>query len=202
MKKELLIFGSLLCLMSGIGTVRAQTCATPPSCASLGYTMTSSDCSGQPTLVCPFDASAVFCAGTASSGGAGGSTGGGAGSGLIESCNGDCFVEYISDVYGNNIIKLIQKYKFVDGGSNNTECENVCRQNGMSNSVYGSQFDSRILCVEANKTSGSYFYYRISHTNNIISSYVKINCSNYQISSSSSNTIGASTGCLCTKIVG
>ena len=82
MKKELLMFGSLLCLMSGIGTVRAQTCATPPSCASLGYTMTSSDCSGQPTLVCPFDASAVFCAGTTSSGGAGGSTGGGAGSGL------------------------------------------------------------------------------------------------------------------------
>ena len=84
MKKELLMFGSLLCLMSGIGAVRAQTCATPPSCASLGYTMTSSDCSGQPTLVCPFDASAVFCAGTASSGGAGGS------SSMPAECNGNC----------------------------------------------------------------------------------------------------------------
>ena len=202
MKKELLVFGSLLCLMSGIGAVRAQTCATPPSCASLGYTMTSSECSGQPTLVCPFDASAVFCAGTASSGGAGGSTGGGAGSGLIESCNGDCFVGYIFDDMNGNNIKLIQKYKFVDGGSNNTECENLCRQNGMSHYVYGTQFDSRILCVEANKTSGSYFYYRPLYANRTSGSYTKINCSNFQISSSSTNTIGASTGCLCAKIIG
>ena len=202
MKKELLVFGSLLCLMSGIGAVRAQTCATPPSCASLGYTMTSSECSGQPTLVCPFDASAVFCAGTASSGGAGGSTGGGAGSGLTESCNGDCFVAFTENPNGG-YLKLIQKYKFVDGGSNNTECENVCRQNGMSNNVYGTQFDVRSLCVEANKTSGSYYYYNPSYGNNFGYSHAKINCSNFQISSStSSGTVGASTGCLCAKIIG
>ena len=116
MKKELLIFGSLLCLMSGIGAVRAQTCATPPSCASLGYTMTSSDCSGQPTLVCPFDASAVFCAGTASSGGAGGSSS----SSMPAECNGNC-------VKQSGHWFLYEKM----GDLTESECDTKCRSKGM-----------------------------------------------------------------------
>ena len=115
MKKELLMFGSLLCLMSGIGAVRAQTCATPPSCASLGYTMTSSDCSGLPTLVCPFDASAVFCAGTASSGNSsGGSTS------MPAECNGNCFKQ-------NGHWFLYEKM----GDLTEDECATKCRSKGM-----------------------------------------------------------------------
>ena len=199
MKKELLIFGSLLCLMSGIGAVRAQTCATPPSCASLGYTMTSSDCSGQPTLVCPFDASAVFCAGTASSGGAGGSTGGGAGSGLIESCNGDCFVGFL---YNNdsNYFKVIEKYKFVDGGYGNDKCTSTCRQNGMSPLIHSFQ-NITTLCILSNKTSGIYYYVDASYVDTGSSSKV-LDCSDSTTTYISN--IGASkiTGCLCAKIVG
>ena len=114
MKKELLVFGSLLCLVSGIGAVRAQTCATPPSCASLGYTMTSSDCSGQPTLVCPFDASAVFCAGTASSGGAGGSTS------MPAECNGNC-VKQSGHWFLYEEMGVLKE----------SECDTKCRSKGM-----------------------------------------------------------------------
>ena len=115
MKKELLMFGSLLCLMSGIGTVRAQTCATPPSCASLGYTMTSSDCSGQPTLVCPFDASAVFCAGTASSGNSsGGSTS------MPAECNGNC-VKQSGHWFLYEEMGVLKE----------SECDTKCRSKGM-----------------------------------------------------------------------
>ena len=42
--------------------VQAQTCITPPSCESLGYTMTEADCEGYNFLKCPFDTSKIFCA--------------------------------------------------------------------------------------------------------------------------------------------
>ncbi len=200
MKKELLVFGSLLCLMSGIGAVRAQTCATPPSCASLGYTMTSSDCSGQPTLVCPFDASAVFCAGTASSGGAGGSTGGGAGSGLIESCNGDCFV-----VHPNNIesgYKLIYKATLIDGVSDGRTCGSVCEQNGAQLLTLNYREASGLtnLCIGTNK-SGVYYYNGYDSSS---WTYYVLDCANRSIVSYSSQSSATSmaTGCLCGRIVG
>ena len=202
MKKELLMFGSLLCLMSGIGTVRAQTCATPPSCASLGYTMTSSDCSGQPTLVCPFDASAVFCAGTASSGNSsGGSTGGGAGSGLIESCNGDCFV-----VLSDNAdvgYKYIYKAKLIDGVSGGNTCGSVCEQNGAELLYLSSRtaFGLINLCIGTNKTSGKYYYNGYKSTG---WGYYILDCANRSIVSYnfSSDAINAATGCLCARIIG
>ncbi len=42
----------------------AQSCATPPTCSQLGYSMSVSDCDGYSYLRCPFDIdndSAVFC---------------------------------------------------------------------------------------------------------------------------------------------
>lgn len=51
---------------------QAQTCTSAPSCAALGYDKTSSDCTGQAMLKCPFDQSKVFCAGTSACGGGSG----------------------------------------------------------------------------------------------------------------------------------
>ena len=48
---------------------QAQTCTSAPSCAALGYDKTSTDCTGQAMLKCPFDQSKVFCAGTSACGG-------------------------------------------------------------------------------------------------------------------------------------
>ncbi len=192
------MFGSLLCLMSGIGAVRAQTCATPPSCASLGYTMTSSECSGQPTLVCPFDASAVFCAGTASSGGAGGSTGGGAGSSFIENGNGDSFVGFLENSDGS-YLKLIQKYKFVDGVSS-SQCADACLENGLSNFIYTSEIAIlNVLCAEADKTSGTYYYRSLSGQNGLDESATIIDCSNKSVSTLFNKDV---TGCLCARVIG
>ncbi len=40
----------------------AQTCVTPPSCDTLGYKQSASDCSGQErVLKCPFDQTKMFC---------------------------------------------------------------------------------------------------------------------------------------------
>ena len=42
----------------------AQTsCVTPPSCSEMGYTQTLTECQGKEIVHCPFDLSAVFCAG-------------------------------------------------------------------------------------------------------------------------------------------
>ena len=51
---------------------QAQTCTSAPSCAALGYDKTSTDCTGQAMLKCPFDQSKVFCAGTSACGGGSG----------------------------------------------------------------------------------------------------------------------------------
>ena len=62
MKKMIYTLG-LIGLISGVANAADDyTCATPPSCASLGYTLTSTiDCIGTP-LKCPFDASKYYCA--------------------------------------------------------------------------------------------------------------------------------------------
>ncbi len=51
---------------------QAQTCTSAPSCAALGYDKTSTDCTGQAMLKCPFDQSKVFCAGASACGGGSG----------------------------------------------------------------------------------------------------------------------------------
>lgn len=44
-----------------ISDTSAQTCATPPTCESLGYTLTAADCEGRTILKCPLDTSKIFC---------------------------------------------------------------------------------------------------------------------------------------------
>lgn len=59
------IFGAgLFALAFSVGATAAaaaESCAVPPSCDSLGYTKTASDCQDMSTLKCPFDTSKVFC---------------------------------------------------------------------------------------------------------------------------------------------
>ena len=76
MKKYLLLAGVGFCCFSGTA-LAAFDCAPPPSCADLGYTMTTSQCSGKVTLKCPLDLNAVWCTSTTSSGrgGDGGNSG-------------------------------------------------------------------------------------------------------------------------------
>lgn len=57
-------------MLGGINQAIAQTCATPPTCAALGYDKSASDCSGKSILKCPFDQSQIFCAGAGEEGGA------------------------------------------------------------------------------------------------------------------------------------
>ena len=45
----------------GIPSALAQTCITPPTCASLGYKMTEAECEGHSFLKCPFDANIGYC---------------------------------------------------------------------------------------------------------------------------------------------
>ena len=61
MKKMIYTLG-LIGLISGVANAADDyTCATPPSCASLGYTLTlTTDCIGTP-LKCPFDTSKIQC---------------------------------------------------------------------------------------------------------------------------------------------
>ncbi len=61
MKKDILMFGSLLSLMSVSGAALAQNCTSPTRCAELGYKKSASDCDGMESLVCPFDSSKYFC---------------------------------------------------------------------------------------------------------------------------------------------
>lgn len=59
------IFGAgLFALAFSVGATAAaaaESCAVPPTCDSLGYTKTASDCQDMSTLKCPFDTSKVFC---------------------------------------------------------------------------------------------------------------------------------------------
>ena len=64
MKKTSLLIGTAL-LFSAHAVTAAEnyTCATPPTCASLGYDQSASDCAGRKMIKCPFDTSKVFCGG-------------------------------------------------------------------------------------------------------------------------------------------
>ncbi len=61
MKKDILVFGSLLFLMSVSGAALAQNCTSPTRCDELGYTFSAEDCKGIRSLICPFDSSKYFC---------------------------------------------------------------------------------------------------------------------------------------------
>jgi len=61
-----LLFMALVLKMSLIIPAQATTCAVPPTCQQMGYTMKKADCGGNPVLRCPFalsDDNQVFCGG-------------------------------------------------------------------------------------------------------------------------------------------
>ncbi len=61
-----LLFMALVLKMSLIIPAQATTCAVPPTCQQMGYTMKKADCGENPVLRCPFalsDDNQVFCGG-------------------------------------------------------------------------------------------------------------------------------------------
>lgn len=48
-------------LIGSSSMVKAASCVSSPSCESLGYIMTASECSGVAAIKCPWDTSKVFC---------------------------------------------------------------------------------------------------------------------------------------------
>lgn len=62
MNKRYILSGVISLLLANPAYAATLNCATPPTCAELGYTKSKSDCSGMATLVCPFDSGKVFCA--------------------------------------------------------------------------------------------------------------------------------------------
>ena len=61
MRKELIATLSILGSLAASGAAAAQTCATPPSCETLGFTKSETDCEGLEALKCPFDQSKLYC---------------------------------------------------------------------------------------------------------------------------------------------
>ena len=61
MKNLILASVCFSAMLLNIQNVQAQTCVTPPSCYSLGYTKTVSQCSGKAMLKCPLDTTKVYC---------------------------------------------------------------------------------------------------------------------------------------------
>lgn len=61
MRKELIASLSMLGSLAASGAAAAQTCATPPSCETLGFTKSETDCEGLEALKCPFDQSKLYC---------------------------------------------------------------------------------------------------------------------------------------------
>ena len=61
MRKELIASLSMLGILAASGAAAAQTCATPPSCETLGFTKSETDCDGLEALKCPFDQSKLYC---------------------------------------------------------------------------------------------------------------------------------------------
>ena len=66
MKKYLLLAGAALIGLGG-SAYAAIDCAVPPTCEELGYAYSSTECTGQSTLKCPFDQTKVFCGAPSSS---------------------------------------------------------------------------------------------------------------------------------------
>lgn len=48
-------------LVGSSGMVQAASCVSSPSCESLGYIMSASECSGVAAIKCPWDTTKVFC---------------------------------------------------------------------------------------------------------------------------------------------
>ena len=63
MRKYGLLIGTAVFLAAGAAAAEDYTCATPPTCAELGYDQTASDCAGKKMVKCPFDQTKVFCGG-------------------------------------------------------------------------------------------------------------------------------------------
>lgn len=62
MKKTSLLIGTALIFGAHAATAAEDyACATPPSCAELGYNQTVNDCAGKKMIKCPFDTAKVFC---------------------------------------------------------------------------------------------------------------------------------------------
>ncbi len=70
MKKNLLIAGAMLLIMTAFSfnKAQAQTCVMPPSCEDLGYKQTEADCEGLDiVLKCPTDMTKMACLGSSES---------------------------------------------------------------------------------------------------------------------------------------
>lgn len=62
MKKTSLLIGTALLFGAHAATAAEDyACATPPTCAELGYTHSKNECNGDDMLYCPFDKTKVFC---------------------------------------------------------------------------------------------------------------------------------------------
>ena len=55
------LFISVLCCATSYAIMAQAVCTPAPDCASLGYKMTTANCTGQITVKCPTDTSKVFC---------------------------------------------------------------------------------------------------------------------------------------------
>lgn len=61
MKKYILTTICSALLAGSSATANAASCTPTPSCDSLGYTKTASQCSGMPSVKCPWDTAKMFC---------------------------------------------------------------------------------------------------------------------------------------------
>lgn len=80
-------------------TAQAQTCTTVPSCSTLGYTKSASDCSGLDYLRCPFDQSKYFCTSSGSSSGGGYTPPAHEWQGTLEAYGSDCRAKCLSNYW-------------------------------------------------------------------------------------------------------
>ena len=55
------LYVSVFCCATSYAIMAQAVCTPAPDCASLGYKMTTADCTGQITVKCPTDTSKVFC---------------------------------------------------------------------------------------------------------------------------------------------
>lgn len=62
MLKKIYLFWIVICIsIFHTLTTYAQTCDLAPTCAELGFSQTTAECTDKKTLHCPFDKTAVFC---------------------------------------------------------------------------------------------------------------------------------------------
>lgn len=61
MSKTKKLWGVSLLVLAFSFDTNAQTCKVPPTCESMGFTMTAAACNGKTILKCPFDEAKVYC---------------------------------------------------------------------------------------------------------------------------------------------